>query len=238
MQKVCGVRGIFLKGWEDVRKPPEEINGSYIWGYHEETRTEARLAQMLRKAGVEFHQEAPLEGFTVDFLIENWLVVEVDGESHLTTKNKKKDERRQKRIEELGFQVLRVETSSLGSQSGRKNTLSRIKKVLKLGPPYLRKKFYPDEDLAKQISNIKKALRLGEKEREKKEDLAFEGPCGAKKGSPKEEESMEDYFGQEREDFGVLLENYDWPKDLEGDRTYTAPRSKRRGKRKSKRTRL
>ena len=55
-----------------------------IWGYHEDTASELKLARALKKAGVCFEREVPINRFIVDFLVDGWLVVEVDGWSHLT----------------------------------------------------------------------------------------------------------------------------------------------------------
>ena len=58
-------------------------------------RGETRVG--LKKAGLRFAQEVPVKGFTVDFLIDEWLVVEVDGESHLC-----QGEKREGRFETKG----------------------------------------------------------------------------------------------------------------------------------------
>jgi very-short-patch-repair endonuclease len=210
------------------------FSGNFIWGYHEETRSEARLAQVLRKAGIRFRQEVPVREFTVDFLIDDWLVVEVDGESHLTAKRMKNDAYRQKKIEDSGFTVLRVSASSLGTASGRKSALARIKKVLSLGPPYKRVQSHPNEDLVRQVREIEKALRIGEIEKKKRESLAFD------KSSSREHksyESMEDYFGTKEEDFGKLLEGYDWSRTPQKDTLVQESSLNRRSKKKPKRRR-
>ena len=91
-----------------MKKDKRYETGSYIWSFHQETRSERRLADAMRKAGLKFGQEVPVKNFTVDFLVDQWLVVEVDGESHLVKGRAEKDASRQKAIEDAGFTVMRV----------------------------------------------------------------------------------------------------------------------------------
>ncbi len=107
-----------------MKKDP---TGSYIWGYHEETRSEQKLSAALKKAGLTFAREVPVKGFTVDFLIDEWLVVEVDGESHLISGRAQKDASRQKAIEDAGFTVIRMPSSGTSSDHELRRWVNLIK---------------------------------------------------------------------------------------------------------------
>jgi len=184
--------------------------GSYIWSYHAETPSEAKLREGLRKAGIRFAQEVPVKGFTVDFLIDEWLVVEVDGESHLAKDRREKDASRQKAIEAMGFTVMRIPAGDLRTQGGLKRWVGRIEEQVRRGPPYKNPDKSPNQEYLRQLEEVRKALRLGELEREKRERLAYGPRKGSPDGAPGTGETMEDYFGSKAEDFGALLEDYDW----------------------------
>lgn len=68
------------------------------------TPIERRLAQALTKAEIPFQVQVPIDHFVVDFLIDDHLVVECDGESWHDPAN---DERRDARLHELNFKVVR-----------------------------------------------------------------------------------------------------------------------------------
>jgi very-short-patch-repair endonuclease len=188
--------------------------GSFIWSYHSETPSERKLAAALRQEGLRFGQEVPVKGFTVDFLLDEWLVVEVDGETHLTKGQAEKDASRQRAIEAMGFTVVRVPAGDLGSVTGVKRWVKRIRERLKEGPPYRNPAKVPNSDYLRQIEEARKALRIGESERRKREELVYGGSSRREAGSgrrpPDIGESMEDYFGKKAEDFATLLDEHDW----------------------------
>ena len=64
------------------KRPGRQYTSREIWGYHEDTSSELKLSRALKKAGVAFEREVPIDRFTVDFLVDEWLIVEVDGWSH------------------------------------------------------------------------------------------------------------------------------------------------------------
>ncbi|MGI6667187.1 MAG: endonuclease domain-containing protein [Bacillota bacterium] len=188
--------------------------GSFIWSYHSETPSERRLATAMRRAGLRFGQEVPVRSFTVDFLVDEWLVVEVDGESHLVKGRAEKDASRQEAIEAMGFTVMRVPAGDLSSPGGLKRWVKRIEDRIRKGPPYRNQDKSPNRDYLRQIEEARKALRIGEAERKKREAQAYEnstnrdGPRSPRSFSHGEE-TMEDYFGSKAEDFGVLLDEYE-----------------------------
>jgi len=224
-----------------------DATGSYIWGFHDETPSERKLSAVMRKAGLKFGQEIPVKGFTVDFLLGEWLVVEVDGESHLISGRAEKDASRQEALEAAGFTVLRVPAFDLSSDSGLKRWVTRIKEKVHAGPPYQRRQTFTNEDYKRQMDQVKKALHAGEVERQKREAMAFRRPDspvdgdGARgaavdkrsTGPALHEETMEDYFGKKGQDFTSMLRGYDWTelpeKQEEGGDAPRRSRSRRNG---------
>ena len=59
--------------------------------------------------GYDFHRQKPLDTFIVDFFChELMLAIEIDGYTHLLEEVQIKDEEKEKRLNELGVNVLRV----------------------------------------------------------------------------------------------------------------------------------
>lgn len=194
---------------EDKRRE----SGSYIWSFHIETPSERKLSATMSKAGIKFGREVPVKGFTVDFLIDSWLVIEVDGESHLVKGRAEKDASRQKVIEDSGFTVMRIPAAELSTESGLKRWVRRIEQKIAEGPPYLNQGRSLNQDYLRQLEEAREALRIGEEERRKREAPAFgDSRRSGRPDSFREAsgESMEDYFGSTAEDFEALLERYDW----------------------------
>lgn len=217
----------------------KDATGSYIWGYHDETPSERKLAAALRKAGMKFGQEVPVKGFTVDFLLDEWLVVEVDGESHLVSGRAEKDASRQKVLEGAGFTVLRILASQLSCDQDVKRWVNTIKAKVDAGASYLSRQSFDNRDYKRQIGEIRKALEAGEAEKKKREALARgpsvePGRAGASgRGRAREAgdvESMEDYFGEKAQDFDAMLKAYDWGKAPSKEDENGRPRPPRRPK--------
>ena len=77
------------------------------------TPAEAFLWKQLQKRqlkGRKFRRQHSIENFIVDFYCpEEKLIIELDGEIHKNATAEEKDRKRDKRLEELGFKVLRFE---------------------------------------------------------------------------------------------------------------------------------
>ena len=73
------------------------------------TLSEVLLWQNLKKkqfTGYDFHRQKPIDEYIVDFFCPSAnLIIEIDGESHI--EKPEKDERRQARLQSLGFHFLR-----------------------------------------------------------------------------------------------------------------------------------
>jgi ring-1,2-phenylacetyl-CoA epoxidase subunit PaaD len=81
------------------------------------TAAERRLWRKLRElkqAGFKFRQQVPIDHFIVDFAcLSQRLIVEVDGGTHSTDEEVGQDARRQRYLEEEGFQLLRFWNSDV-----------------------------------------------------------------------------------------------------------------------------
>jgi len=79
---------------------------------HEDTHAE-KLAWILlrdrRMLGLKFRRQVPIDNFIVDFYCpELRLIVELDGVVHDDPKQIQKDQRRNARLQQLGYKILRV----------------------------------------------------------------------------------------------------------------------------------
>ena len=67
------------------------------------------------QSGTKFKRQRPIDKFIVDFFsIECGLIIEIDGNSHLT--NSSYDDYRQRKLKGLGYQVLRFEEGEVLNQ--------------------------------------------------------------------------------------------------------------------------
>lgn len=187
---------------------------SEIWGYHQDTPSELKLAKALKKAGVRFEREAPIKQFTVDFLVDEWLIVEVDGWSHLTSSSQDRDRKRQKILENLGFSVIRIPAMDISHQSGLNRWVNKIKKMAKQGPPGpidsgFQNLHFKSEVKKARTQLMEQARRMGRANQKRKRAIANQR-TGNRRTYSGTNETMDDYFGPEAENFEKLLEEYDW----------------------------
>ena len=91
------------------------------------TEAEAALWEMLRRKslGYRFRRQHLIDSYIVDFVcLERSLIIEVDGGYHTTEDQKEADKERTKRLEELGFQVIRFTNEEVIANTDK--TLSKI----------------------------------------------------------------------------------------------------------------
>lgn len=203
-----------------MKKSSRKYEASELWGYHEPTPSEIKLEKGLKKAGIEFEREVPIKQFTCDFLIDDWLVVEVDGESHVTSSRLAEDRSRQEILERSGFTVMRVRAMDLSYKAGLKECVARIKRYLEKGPPGSQKERSENLYIKTQVEKARrdladKAREQGLKAKRQREIEAeryyAKGDEGSRDASVTSE-SMDDYFGTDESDFEALLKEYDWSK--------------------------
>ena len=67
-----------------------------------------------KNLGVKFLRQHAILDFIMDFVcLEKKLVIEVDGEYHFTEDQKREDEMRSKRLQEMGYHVLRFKNEEV-----------------------------------------------------------------------------------------------------------------------------
>jgi very-short-patch-repair endonuclease len=75
------------------------------------TKSEIKLWSYLKRkqmGGYDFHRQKPIDNYIADFYCNKLnLVIELDGLTHQWEETFEKDKLKQKRLEELGFKVLR-----------------------------------------------------------------------------------------------------------------------------------
>lgn len=91
------------------RKAPAQ--GWLPHGPNAETPAEARVRQALTEAGLPFRQSVLLGGGEVDFLVDEAVVVEVDGWTHMGTSARERDRRKEEHLAAAGYDVLRIRNS-------------------------------------------------------------------------------------------------------------------------------
>ena len=93
-------------------------NLDYLKGYRRNLRkrltpSEASLWSLLKNRQVfelKFRRQTSIENYIVDFYCAEYkIVIELDGEPHFTEEQANKDQKRDKRLKELGCKVLRYE---------------------------------------------------------------------------------------------------------------------------------
>lgn len=93
-------------------------NLDYLKNYRRDLRktltpAEASLWSLLKNRqafGLKFRRQTSIENYIVDFYCPQYkIVIELDGEPHFTQEQADKDQKRDKRLKELGHFVLRYE---------------------------------------------------------------------------------------------------------------------------------
>jgi very-short-patch-repair endonuclease len=113
---------------------------------YEMTKAEACLWKFVlsgKKLGYTFNRQRPVLNFIADFMCKELkLIIEVDGYSHFIDDVIIKDEKKQNKLENLGYTVIRFQDSEILNQIDRVriailNCIEQIesKKILPLPPP-------------------------------------------------------------------------------------------------------
>lgn len=106
------------------------------------TKPEIMLYEKLKKEGIRFSSQKPIlikkykKHFIVDFLIENKLVVEVDGIKHRRSKTRiLKDKIKDKALRAKGYSILRIPDYEIieNLEECYKKIIEKLNKLKKLG---------------------------------------------------------------------------------------------------------
>jgi len=98
----------------ELRKPPNDpqLLDRARQMRHEDTRAEKHAWVLLRDRrmfGLKFRRQVPIENYVVDFYCDDLrLIIELDGGVHGDLEQVRRDEFRNNRLQELGYQVLRI----------------------------------------------------------------------------------------------------------------------------------
>lgn len=74
----------------------------------QDSRIEGRFFASLEQAGIRPRFQYDIPPYRVDYLLDDFLVLEIDGPTHDSPEAKKYDERRDRYLRRLGYDVLRV----------------------------------------------------------------------------------------------------------------------------------
>ena len=78
------------------------------------TKAEKRLAQALQAKKWAFKQNQTLEGYEVDFWLSDYrLVIEVDGYTHLSSKQQRLDQNKDRLLMDKGILVIRISNQQI-----------------------------------------------------------------------------------------------------------------------------
>ena len=98
------------------------------WKHTRVSKAEKRLAGCLKGANIEFKQQVPINRFTVDFLVEEKLVVEVEGGIYHDNPDRvKRDLIRQDILKAEGYEVLRIPSDIIDTKGKNKSVAELVK---------------------------------------------------------------------------------------------------------------
>ena len=84
------------------KRPGRQYTSREIWAITRTLPANSNSQEPSRRQGSRL-KGGPDRPFTVDFLVDEWLIVEVDGWSHLTSSRQSEDRKRQTELESWGF---------------------------------------------------------------------------------------------------------------------------------------
>ncbi|MHB9143716.1 MAG: endonuclease domain-containing protein [Symbiobacteriia bacterium] len=101
---------------------------------HKETDGEARIRHLLRELRIPFLQEKEVFGHQVDFLVNERLVIEVDGFWHIQKGKLERDHRQDARLKAAGYHVLRIKTELLDNPADVRSVKRQIQSAVQKAP--------------------------------------------------------------------------------------------------------
>jgi very-short-patch-repair endonuclease len=92
-------------------EPMKRIINKQIWdwaGQGSDSKAEAIFYDKLAEAEIPFVPQYRIGRYRVDFLLNKWLIVELDGPHHRTADAALRDKRRDEELKRLGYEVVRL----------------------------------------------------------------------------------------------------------------------------------
>lgn len=91
---------------------------------------EERVARALDRAGLSYVHSARVGPYEVDFRLGQKVIVEVDGYTHLTNDNRRRDQNKDRYLSEIGYTVLRITGQQVNSPE-LERFIERVRAALK-----------------------------------------------------------------------------------------------------------
>lgn len=115
------------------------------------TKAEQKMADALKKNHIKYEHNYLLEGYEVDFWIEEaGLILEIDGFYHLSNNKTSSDRAKDRKMNEKGYTVIRFENRQIDNDLG--NCISLIKNLI------IKTKTYRNKDSILVNSDWKESL--------------------------------------------------------------------------------
>lgn len=102
---------IEIKRLYSEAKEPTEIKKSIskiIHTFKADSRIEVIFANMMTENGIPYKFQYPIGSYRVDFLLNEYLVLEIDGPHHTRPVQIEHDSKRDKYLKKMGYEVLRI----------------------------------------------------------------------------------------------------------------------------------
>jgi very-short-patch-repair endonuclease len=96
--------------------------------YKSNSKIEGRFLFLLDEYGIKLRFQYPIGPFRVDYLVDDFLILELDGPTHNTKEGKAKDRRRDQYLESLGYKIFHISTELL--IMAHEAVLSAIKEIV------------------------------------------------------------------------------------------------------------
>jgi len=140
-----------IKSSNKKKKLIERSDGSW----HQETKSENLVRKALETQGLVFQQEHILAGIKVDFFLPTvQIVIEVDGETHLTTENRQRDLGITEKLSRMGYRVIRLSGIEAHSPNVIRGLLQGIKEEEKNLLKITRTPEFNNAQLKEQLSRL------------------------------------------------------------------------------------
>lgn len=95
---------------------------------------EAKVADALRAAGIGIQCNVFIDNYEVDIVVENHLVIEVDGYHHYARNNMRRDASKEQHLLEAGFRLLRIRNADVHDQTRLRAFVEQVKNELSKRP--------------------------------------------------------------------------------------------------------
>ncbi len=91
-----------------------------------ENKTERRLHRAMASRNLPVRSNVNIQGYEVDFLLDDRVVVEVDGYHHLSRDGQKRDARKDRQLRHLGYRVYRIPAEHVWITPERRSFVQKL----------------------------------------------------------------------------------------------------------------